>query len=361
MSRTLEPRAYHRAPLAPTEASQAALSVVVVTHDSAEALGRSLPPLVAQLRPGDELIVCDNASQDGTVEIVRGLAPSAIVLEPRENLGFAAGCNLGAARASSPLLLLLNPDVVIGPGFREAIELPLTEGRGWSAWQGLVTDGGGTLLNTTGGVVHFTGIAWAGGAGGRRSEGPAEPREIAFASGACLAIRAEVWDQLGGFAADYFLYHEDTDLGLRLWLAGHRVGIEPRAVCDHEYEFAKGSRKWLYLERNRWATIVRTYPASLLLSLLPALMATELALVLVAARGGWLREKLAAWRESAAWTPRLLRERRAIQASAGLDAGSFARACLTPDLDSEYLGAARRSRLLGAVLRGYWAAVGRLL
>ena len=70
--------------------------------------------------------------------------------------------------------------------------------------------------------------------------------------------------RLGGFSAPYFLYHEDTDLGLRLHLAGLGVGIEPRAVCDHEYEFDKGSSKWRYLERNSWATIVRTYPAACL-------------------------------------------------------------------------------------------------
>lgn len=347
--------------MAPTEASQAALSVVVVTHDSGDALRRSLPPLVAQLRPGDELVVCDNASRDGTPDRVRELAPAAILLEPGENLGFAAGCNRGAARASNPLLLLLNPDVVVGPDFRDAIERPLSERPAWAAWQGLVTDRGGEAINSLGGVVHFTGIAWAGGAGRDVAEAPREPREVAFASGACLAIRREVWQQLGGFPEDYFLYHEDADLGLRLWLAGHRVGIEPRALCDHEYEFGKGAAKWRYLERNRWATIVRTYPTGLLLPLLPGLLATELALLPVAARGGWLREKLAAWRGAAAWMPRLLRERGAIQAGAGLDAGSFARACLTPDLDSEFLGAAGRSPLLRALLRGYWAVVSRLL
>ena len=191
-------------------------------------------------------------------------APEATLIEPGENLGFGAGCNLGAERATGELLLFLNPDNVVGDGFRDAIERPLTEGRPWAAWQGLVTAAGGELVNTDGGIVHFTGIAWAGGAGLPRSSAPTAPREIPFPSGACLAIRREAWRELGGFAPGYFLYHEDTELGLRLWLAGHRVGIEPRAICDHDYEFAKGAQKWRYLERNRWATIIRTYPARLL-------------------------------------------------------------------------------------------------
>lgn len=350
-------------PLSATDVSPPApaLSVVVVTYDSAAALPRSLPPLVAQLRPGDELIVCDNGSRDGTPGLVRELAPAATLLEPGANLGFAAGCNLAAARAANPLLLLLNPDNVVGEGFRDAIELPWVEGREWGAWQGLVTDAGGASLNTGGNVVHFTGIAWAGGAGRPRSEAPREPKEIAFASGACLAVRREVWEELDGFAGDYFLYNEDTDLGLRLWLGGRRVGIEPRAVCDHEYEFDKGLAKWRYLERNRWATVVRTYPTSLLLLAAPALIATEVALILVAVRGGWIGEKLRADSEAVRWLPRLLRERRAIQAGRRIDPATFARACLTPDLDSEYLGAAGRNGLLRALLRGYWRVVTALL
>jgi GT2 family glycosyltransferase len=211
-----------------------------------------------------------------------------------------------------------------------------------------------------GGTVHYTGIAWAQGAGRPRAKAPAEPREVTFPSGACLAITRDAWAELGGFSEPYFLYHEDTDLGLRLWLAGRRCGIEPRAICDHSYEFAKGGHKWRYLERNRWATIVRTYPGALLAALLPALLATELALLAAAAAGGWLGEKLRANREALAALPRLRRERRAIQARSAIGAREFA-ALLTPDLDSEYLGRAGNSRVLRLILRGYWRAVNALL
>ena len=93
------------------------LSVVVVTYNCREAVGRSLPPLVEQLREDDELVVVDNASTDGTPEAVRELAPGAALIEPGANLGFAAGCNAGAARASGELLLFLNPDAAVSQGF----------------------------------------------------------------------------------------------------------------------------------------------------------------------------------------------------------------------------------------------------
>ncbi|MGH2986893.1 MAG: glycosyltransferase family 2 protein, partial [Solirubrobacterales bacterium] len=169
-----------------------------------------------------------------------------------------------------------------------------------------------------------------------------------------------LYRELGGMPETFFLYHEDVDLSLRLRLAGARLGVEVAARVEHEYEFAKGAAKWRYLERNRWATVIRTYPAPLLALLAPALAATELALVAIAAAGGWLPQKLRAWGETLIAMPRLLRERRQIQAGRAVDAGEFARA-LTAELDSPFLGAPGRSRALGLVLRAYWAVVLALL
>jgi N-acetylglucosaminyl-diphospho-decaprenol L-rhamnosyltransferase len=336
----------------------ARLSVVVVTHDSRGAIERTLPALARELRDGDELVVVDNASGDGTPEAVEELAPGATLVETGANLGFAVACNAGAEAASGELLLLLNPDAVPQPGFREAIERPLSDGRGWAAWMGLVTSEAGRVVNTRGGVVHFTGIAWAGGMG--------EPvtglvaGEVGFASGACLAVPLASWREAGGMPAEFFLYHEDVDLSLRFRLAGGRVGIEPAARVDHDYEFVKGAAKWRYLERNRWAVLIRTYPASLLTLLAPALLATELALIPISLAGGWGRQKALAWADVVRSLPRLVRERRAIQGRRRVGAGEFA-GRLVADLDSPYLGRAGRSRIIGTVLRGYWSLVSALL
>jgi N-acetylglucosaminyl-diphospho-decaprenol L-rhamnosyltransferase len=312
------------------------------------------------------------------VEAVRELAPSARVIEAGANLGYGAGNNRGAAEASGEVLVFLNPDAMPAPGFREAILAPQTEGRGWSAWQGLVTAEDGRIVNTRGGVVHFTGIAWAGGAGEAlpavSSEGASatgDPGEAGirpgtaglaagqplpepgFVSGACLAIPRERFEAVGGFAEDFFLYHEDVDLSLRLRLAGGRLGVEPGARVDHDYEFEKGPLKWRGLERNRWATLIRTYPGPLLAVLAPALVATEIALLGVALAGGWLPQKLASWGDVLRALPALRRERAEIRAARRIGAAAFAEG-LTADLGSAYLGAAGRSRALRSALRAYW-------
>jgi GT2 family glycosyltransferase len=291
---------------------------------------------------------------------VRELAPSARVIETGANLGYGAGNNRGAAAATGELLLFLNPDAMPAPGFRDAIERPLADGRGWTAWQGLVTADDGRIVNTKGGVVHFTGIAWAGGAGDPIDDFPAALPEPGFVSGACLAITGELFNEIGGFAEDFFLYHEDVDLSLRLHLEGGLLGVAPDARVDHDYEFEKGPAKWRLLERNRWATIVRTYPASLLAVLAPALAATELALLVVSLAGGWFPHKVGAWADVTRALPSLLRQRGEVKRTRRASTAEFASA-LTPELDSAYLGAAGRSRVLGSALRAYWRVAVALL
>jgi GT2 family glycosyltransferase len=336
------------------------LSVLIVAFDSREELGRTLPALAAELRDGDEVIVVDNDSSDDSAALVSELMPAVRVVRMGRNVGFAAGCNAGAAEASGDLLVILNPDAAPMPGWGEGIRRPWLEGRGWAAWQALVAEAGGTRINSAGNPVHFTGIVWAGMHGRPISEAPAAG-EVSCLSGACLAIPLSTWRSLGGFPEPFFLYHEDVDLSLRLRLRGERLGIEPSAVVDHEYEFAaSGENKWRWLERNRLATLVRIYPARLLVLLAPALLATELALLLVSSSGGWGGQKRAANREALRWLPRLLRERRRIQRARAVGSAEFA-SWLSADLDSPFIAGAARSLPARLVLRGYWRAVRCLL
>jgi GT2 family glycosyltransferase len=335
------------------------LSVLIVAWNSREELARTLPALLPELAEGDELIVLDNDSGDGTAEAVASLAPAARIVRSGRNAGFAGGCNEAAARAGGELLVILNPDAAPRPGFGEAIRRPWTEQRGWAAWQALIADGEGSAINSAGNPIHFTGIVWAGDHGRPLAAAPAAG-EVAALSGACLAIPRRTWEEAGGFPESFFLYHEDVDLSLRLRLAGGALGIEPAAVVDHDYEFGAREHKWRWLERNRWSFLIRVYPAGLLALLAPALLLTELALIPAAIAGGWGRQKLAAIGEIARRLPRLLRERRQVQATRTVSAAEFA-SWLTPDLNSPFIPPIARSFPARQLLRMYWRAVRLLL
>jgi GT2 family glycosyltransferase len=327
------------------------LSAVIVAHDSLEDLRVALPRLREELQSGDEIIVVDNGPQAGLQEELAHVDPQARVVHPEGNVGFAAGANRGAEAATGDLLVLLNPDAIVQPGWGRAIRGAW--GQGWAAWMALVLLADGRSINTSGGVLHFTGFGWAGQVDQPASAGPMAPTEVAFLSGACLAVPREDWNAAGGFSDPYFMYCEDVDISLRLRLRGGALAVIPDARVAHSYHFVKGADKWRMLERNRWATIIRTYPAAVLVAAMPALLVAEVAVWTFAFQGRWARMKAVATLEVIGSLPRLLRERRSIQATRRIDAASFA-AHLTADLSSPYLGGVGRHPVIRGALALYW-------
>jgi GT2 family glycosyltransferase len=336
------------------------LSVLIVTWNERERIVRALPPLREQLREDDEIIVADNGSTDGTLEAVERLAPEAKIIRMPSNDGYMRACNAAAELATGDVFVTLDADAIVAPGFCDAIRLPAVDGRGWDAWMGLLTMDEGRLINTSAGVSHFTGISWTRQFGEPVAKAPTEPGEVAFVTGACMTTTRAAWERAGGLPVDYFLYFDDVDYSWRAVLAGGKIGIEPTARVDHDYEFRRRAMKWHLLERNRWATIIRTYPTELLVAVAPALAITEAVVFLMALQQGWAGDKVRAWRDVIKWLPALLRERRVIQATRRVSPLEFSRS-FTADISTPLLGRAGRSRVLRLLLRGYWAVVKRIL
>jgi hypothetical protein len=331
-----------------------ALAVVVVSHNSADHLLALLEALLPQLADDDELVVVDNLSTDASATVARGAGSRVRVLETGANLGFAGGCHAGARVTAAPLLLFLNPDSYPAPGCLDHLRAAAERHPAWGAWQAAVLQPDGTI-NTDGGVVHFLGMGWSGDCGKPASALPRGAAEAAFPSGAAMTVRRTTWDRLGGLDESYFLYGEDLDLGLRVWLSGERVGVVPDAHVVHSYDFEKGTGKWFLLERNRLRTVLSVYPVALLVLLAPALVAAELALVAIAAANGWLSAKLRAELAVVTGLPATLRRRRSVQATARLSAAEFA-GRLTAALDSDFVpldAAGSPARLQAA----YWRLV----
>ncbi|HEV3319564.1 MAG TPA: glycosyltransferase family 2 protein [Solirubrobacteraceae bacterium] len=334
------------------------MAVVVVTHQSAADLPGLADALLSQLREDDELVIVDNASSDGTPDCARAIHERVKVVETGVNLGFAGGCNVGVRATQAPLLLFLNPDSKPHSDCVSRLRHAARAHPEWGAWQAAVLLDEGHV-NTSGGVVHYTGIGWAGDCGREVEVLPEDDGEVTSPSGAAMVVRRADWLALGGMSDEYFMYSEDLDLGLRLWLAGRRVGIVPSARVIHSYEFDKGSYKWFWMERNRLRTVLSVYPAILLALVGPALLALELSLLAIAARQGWLGAKLHAQVATVTDLPRTLARRRSVQRTRRIGAREFARH-LTSSLDSPYLAAAR-GRWVSAPQALYWTFVRRAL
>jgi len=204
------------------------ISVVVPTHAGGARLLRCLERLEPN-RPGVELIIIDNASGDGSVARAAEVFPGARIVENRVNEGFARACNQGAAASHGEFVLFLNDDAFIDPPQLETLIHAASEDAAAAVWQPV-------NVKVDDGQVESAGDAFTWwGFFARIEDRPAgaEPRSVFAAKGACLLVRRELFDRLGGFQADYFAYFEESDLCWRARLAGFEVRVVPNVTIEH--------------------------------------------------------------------------------------------------------------------------------
>jgi GT2 family glycosyltransferase len=339
------------------ESRGTSVSVVTVAYQSGDALTRLLASLGAD-GGALETIIVDNDEGGEEIDKARAIQ-GARVISPGTNLGFAAACNLGAREASGEVLLFLNPDTVVVPGAVSALAKVLEAPDVGIAMPRLRLLDRPELLNSGGNVVHVTGLAWAG-----RYESPAdeiaEVEEVPYASGAALALRAQLFRELGGFTEELFMYQEDLELSWRARLRGLRIVVVPGADVYHEYEFERNLHKRYLLERNRLVFVLTAYSGRLLGVLAPVLISAELGLVVLAAKQGWLRDKLGGWRWLASHRAWLHQHRAETQRLRTADDRELA-GHLTPVLDPKMLALPRVVTPLNALVSGYWRLARRLL
>jgi GT2 family glycosyltransferase len=333
------------------------LGIVLVAYDNAGSVERLLAALAGEKRPGDRIVLVDNHPAQACAAIAEKSAAVDLVIRS-QNLGFGAGCNRGAAAIEDEveLLLFLNPDSAPEQGaitrLREGGE------KKWAAWSGLLLLPDGRV-NAAGNTVHLSGLSWCAGYGEDPDGYQPEPSSLSL-SGAAMVVRAQAWKRLGGFAPDYFLYYEDTDLSFRLRSLGLELGIVPGARITHDYEFDKSRQKWFFLERNRYVFILRNWPLSLLIVLAPLQVVVELGLWLVSVFQGRLLIRIRALASFLRMLPRILRQRRAISRQRVATARDCLR-LLEPRIDTPLLSGLVRGRAISAFFGGYYRAAAFVL
>lgn len=346
-----------RPPGAGTTARGGTVAAAIVCYDSdARELREAIDSLLAQTRPPERILLLDNGPGAERAAQLDGYAPSLRTIDCEGNRGYGGAVNLAARASDCEYLLCMNPDA---RAHRDCVERLVSAAAADPAIalvgaQVLLADGS---CNAGENPLHPTGISTSGRYGEPREHAP--PREVAAVSGACCLIRREALLSLGGFFEALFLYYEDVDLAWRARIAGRRVVYCPRAAVTHDYDFGRRERKWFLLERNRLSCVLCNYQARTLALLAPLLLLSELGLLVVAARGGWLRQKLASYRSLLALTRALRSQRRAVAASR-LRGDSQLLALFEDRLDSALLPRAA-SRAANAVCVPYLRLARRLL
>jgi GT2 family glycosyltransferase len=288
------------------------VSAIVVTYREVALTLEAVASVKRQTAPVEQIVVVDN-DPDGSMREPLAREHPDVTLLALDNPGHAVACNRAAELATGDVLVFLDPDAALAPDALERMlaVLDAQPRAGLVSPQILFSDR--PTVNAGDNPVHLTGLSWCGRYDQPPEEGP--PRATFTTSGACHVVRADAFREVGGYCEDYFVIYDDPDLCWRLWLAGWEVWYCPDARGVHDYAFGENPRKWFWLERHRLSSVLVNYEGRTLALLVPLLVASELGLMLLAWREGWLGPKLEAYRSL--WRSRraLRARRRAVQAS----------------------------------------------
>jgi GT2 family glycosyltransferase len=247
-----------------------ALSIVMVSHGALEWTERALAAVAAHTRVAHEIVMVDNASPDGTPARVRERFPAVRLIENDENRGFGPASNQGAEAAAGDVLVFLNTDALVEPGWETPL-LDAVRRAGVAAAVPCVLElngriqCAGALLGRDGTVIeHGNGEDPAASAYGF-------PRVVDFGPGACLAVRRDAFAAVGGFDGAYApAYYEDADLCMALAARGGRTLYVPSARVRHAKKASGGadlahalSERHRTFFASRWREALAGRPESL--------------------------------------------------------------------------------------------------
>jgi GT2 family glycosyltransferase len=201
------------------------VSVIIVTYNSAATIAECLKSVHEQQGVEREIHVIDNASSDETSTVVRSSGAKLVLVENRENVGFGRGCNQGFAVSKGRYIYLLNPDAqLIGSNALANLSHALSEHKNWGMAGSRVVSAAGEWKAPATSYPDQAHI---------RKDFSRLPGKIAWVVGASMIVRREIYAELGGFDAEFFLYSEETDFCLRLRQCGYEIGMVEKSAVRH--------------------------------------------------------------------------------------------------------------------------------
>ena len=225
-------------------------AVYIPNFNGSQVIGRALRSLREQSRPLD-VVVVDNGSGDGSLELLGEEFPEVTVLALGRNIGFGPALNHAAREHRADPLIFLNSDVECEPRFVEALLDTAAEGV-QSVAGVLLQERSPRLIDSAGVVADRTlmGFDYLHGEPREAAAGAADP--LGPTGGAALYDRG-AFEAVGGFDERIFLYYEDLDLALRMAAAGARCRLAPEATALHAYSAGLGAASAAKYERTGWS------------------------------------------------------------------------------------------------------------
>lgn len=279
------------------EAALPFFSVVIANYNGERHLRTCLEALRRQTFADFEVIVADDASSDGSLALVESEFPEVRLVLNRENQGFAATCNTGAAASKGHFIIMLNNDTEPDATWLEELaQVIVANPQAGAVASKLLLFDQRTRLHTAGDALNIDGTPSNLGAwqtdDGRYDDGA----QIFSACGGAAAYRREVWEALGGFDEEFWMYMEDVDLGFRARLAGFETVFAPKAKVYHHVSASGGDvLASYYVGRNSIWLIAKNMPPGLLRKNFARIVLAQLLVAIDAlrnVRGEAARERL---------------------------------------------------------------------
>lgn len=247
--------------------------------------------------PNFSVLFIDDQSTDGSQQIINDFKRdwlSAVINS--EKKFFVGSCNFGLQKGIADgyeYAFLLNQDTEASNEVLPGLTAELDVDQTLAGLQPIIrlypqTD----LINSRGCAIHIFGLGYTIGHKTKYISESKQIVPIAYASGAGVMYRLSALAKVGLLAQNYEMYHEDLELGWRLWLAGWRCACLTNIYIYHKHEFNRSISRVYYMERNRWLFIFSRYSVLLLILLLPGLFIFEIALLLLSLKNGWFTQKL---------------------------------------------------------------------
>lgn len=218
------------------------VTVVIPNYNGIKYIRDCMDSLYKQEDISFEILVVDNGSKDGSLEILKTEYVDAKVIALEENTGFCHAVNVGIQNSGTPYVILLNNDTVVKPGFVEALQEAIEESeRIFSVSSMMLSMADESRIDDAGDGYSMLGWAYARGKGKPAARYEKRAKVFAACGGAAI-YRKEVFEKIGYFDENHFAYLEDIDIGYRARIHGYRNAYEPKAKVIHAGSATSGSR-----------------------------------------------------------------------------------------------------------------------
>ncbi len=243
------------------------VSFIVVNWNGSAFLEECLTSLLKQTYADFEILVVDNGSTDASFQILEHF-PEVIVIRNERNRGFGPANNQALLQARGELIAFVNNDAVLEESWLAHMMAPFdSPDIGMSAGKTL-SYFDRQIIDNTGHLLYWDGVNRGRGRM-QKDEGQFDSiRSALFPSGCACVFRANTLRQIGCFDEDFYLYGDDTEIGLRARLAGWECSFVSAAVAYHRYSGSTDRydpMKFFFVERNRFWVALKYFPVELLL------------------------------------------------------------------------------------------------